>query len=480
MEEASRMNAALGAKLVPRTDFAIAASGLSTMQTFAPAVIAVSSLYGLLGAFDVTPGSYFHSMALVVALLAITVLRMPRTATSQLFGGNFAVVIAVGVRWLVVLAVLFSLGYVSHVSLHYPRRVILTWAVLTPALIIATTVMLQGLLRRMLGAPANTRKAVIAGCTDSSLALARRLRDHNELCISIAGFFDDRGRERLKVNGEVALLGTLADMPDFVRRNGIEVAFVALPIRPVSRVMELVDQLRDSTASMYYVPDIHVFDLIQSRGEVLDGIPVISMCETPFQGQRAAAKRLTDLLLTLPLLLLISPVMLAIALAVRLTSPGPVVFRQRRYGLNGEQITIYKFRTMTVLEDGPVTEQARREDARFTRVGRFLRRYSLDELPQLINVLQGRMSLVGPRPHTVAHNELYRKLIKGYMVRHKVLPGITGLAQVNGLRGETRELEQMEARVRFDLEYLRCWSVELDLEILARTAVRVLNDSKAF
>lgn len=473
MEEANRMNAAL----VPKTtDFTIAASGLVTMQGFAPAVIAVSSLYGLLGLFEVTPGPYFHSMALVVTLLAITVLRIPRTATSQLFGGNFALVIAVCMRWLVMLAVLFALGYVSGFSLHYPRRVILTWAFVTPALIIA----LQELLRRVISDPANARKAVIAGCTDSSLALARRLRGQNQFRISVAGFFDDRGRDRLKVNGEVALLGTLADMPEFVRQNGIEVAFVALPIRPVSRVMELVDELRDSTASIYYLPDIHVFELIQSRGEVLDGIPVISMCETPFHGHRAAAKRLTDLLLTIPLLALISPLMLAIAIAVRLSSPGPVVFRQRRYGLNGEEITVYKFRTMTVVEDGSVTEQARRGDARFTRLGRFLRRYSLDELPQLINVLQGRMSLVGPRPHTVAHNELYRKLIKGYMLRHKVLPGITGLAQVNGLRGETRELQQMEARVRYDLEYLRSWSVELDLEILARTAVRVLNDSKAF
>ncbi|MGC1729017.1 MAG: undecaprenyl-phosphate glucose phosphotransferase [Steroidobacteraceae bacterium] len=476
MEEANRINAAL----VPKTDFAIAASGLATMQNYAPAVIAVSSLYGLLGVFEVRPGNYFHSMALVVAFLSIMLLRIPRTATSQLFGGNFTLVIAVGVRWLVVLAVLFTLGYVTRFSTHYPRRVILTWAVLTPALIIGATLVLQELLRRMLCDPANARKAVIAGCTDSSLALARRLRGQNEFRISIAGFFDDRGRDRLRVNGEVSLLGSLTEMPDFVRRNGVEVAFVALPIRPVSRVMELVDELRDSTASIYYLPDIHVFDLIQSRGEVLDGIPVISMCETPFHGQRATAKRLTDLLLTIPLLVLITPLMLAIALAVRLGSPGPVVFRQRRYGLNGEEIVVYKFRTMKVVEDGAVTEQARRGDARFTRVGRFLRRYSLDELPQLINVLQGRMSLVGPRPHTVAHNELYRKLIKGYMLRHKVLPGITGLAQVNGLRGETRELEQMEARVRYDLEYLRCWSVELDLEILARTAVRVLNDSKAF
>jgi len=204
------------------------------------------------------------------------------------------------------------------------------------------------------------------------------------------------------------------------------------------------------------------------------------MCETPLYGHRAVAKRLTDVILTSVALLPLAPVMLLIALGVRLSSPGPVVFRQRRYGLNGEEITVYKFRTMTVVEDGPTITQATKADTRVTAFGRFLRRYSLDEMPQLINVLQGRMSLVGPRPHAVAHNEFYRKLIKGYMVRHKVLPGITGLAQVNGLRGETRTIEQMEARVRYDLEYLRSWSIELDIAILARTAIRILNDSRAF
>jgi len=244
--------------------------------------------------------------------------------------------------------------------------------------------------------------------------------------------------------------------------------------------MRLVDALRDSTASIYYLPDISVFDLIQAQSGVIEGVPVIAMCETPFDAHRAVAKRLTDVLLTAPLLVAFAPAMLAIGIAVRLTSPGPILFKQRRYGLLGEEIVIYKFRTMTTSEDGPVIQQATRGDQRLTYLGRFLRRYSLDELPQLINVLQGRMSLVGPRPHAIAHNETYRRLIKGYMLRHKVLPGITGLAQVNGLRGETRTVEQMEARVRYDLEYVRTWSLTLDIEILARTAVRLLNDSQAY
>jgi putative colanic acid biosynthesis UDP-glucose lipid carrier transferase len=165
---------------------------------------------------------------------------------------------------------------------------------------------------------------------------------------------------------------------------------------------------------------------------------------------------------------------------VRLSSPGPVIFRQRRYGLDGREITVYKFRTMTVTEDGSEVRQASKSDSRVTPIGAWLRRSSIDEIPQFINVLQGRMSLVGPRPHAVVHNEQYRKLIKGYMVRHKVLPGITGLAQINGCRGETSNLEDMEERVRFDLDYLRHWSPMLDLKILVFTVLKLFRDDKAY
>jgi putative colanic acid biosynthesis UDP-glucose lipid carrier transferase len=179
-------------------------------------------------------------------------------------------------------------------------------------------------------------------------------------------------------------------------------------------------------------------------------------------------------------LLALAPLLLLVAALVKLSSPGPVFFRQRRYGLDGDEIRVYKFRTMTVTEDGDQIRQATRDDERVTPFGRLLRRYSLDELPQLINVLEGSMSLVGPRPHAVAHNELYRKLIKGYMIRHKVLPGITGLAQVSGCRGETTRLEDMQARVQYDLEYLRHWTPLLDLKIMFRTVALLLSDSKAY
>ena len=194
----------------------------------------------------------------------------------------------------------------------------------------------------------------------------------------------------------------------------------------------------------------------------------------------AVLKRTTDIVLTSLALLIAAPLMALIAIAVKVTSRGPVLFRQHRYGLNGEKINVYKFRSMTVCENGVEVTQATRNDTRVTSLGKFLRRTSLDELPQLLNVLQGQMSLVGPRPHAVAHNEMYRKLISGYMIRHKVRPGITGWAQVNGLRGETDSVEKMTARVRFDIDYLNSWSPWLDLKILLRTVMLVVRDDKAY
>jgi putative colanic acid biosynthesis UDP-glucose lipid carrier transferase len=238
--------------------------------------------------------------------------------------------------------------------------------------------------------------------------------------------------------------------------------------------------LQDTTTSVYFLPDIYTFDLMQARIDHLAGMPVVAVCETPFTGINNVVKRLSDVVLATLISIMLIPVMMIIAVAVKLSSPGPVIFRQRRYGLYGEEILVYKFRTMTVADDGAKIVQATKDDARITRVGAFLRRSSLDELPQFINVIQGRMSIVGPRPHAVAHNELYRKLIKGYMLRHKVKPGITGWAQVNGLRGETETLEKMQARIEYDLDYLRSWSLTLDLWIIVRTVWVVLKRDNAY
>jgi putative colanic acid biosynthesis UDP-glucose lipid carrier transferase len=244
--------------------------------------------------------------------------------------------------------------------------------------------------------------------------------------------------------------------------------------------MRLLESVQGTTASLFFVPDVFGISIIQGRLQDMNGVPVVGICETPFTGTNEMVKRLSDIVLAALILVLISPLLLLIAAGVKCSSPGPVIFRQRRNGLDGEEITVYKFRSMTTQDNGDHVVQARRDDPRITRFGAFLRRTSLDELPQFFNVLQGRMSIVGPRPHAVAHNEMYRELIKAYMVRHKVKPGITGWAQVNGMRGETETIEKMRARVEYDLEYLRNWSLGLDLQIIARTVRLVLFDRHAY
>jgi len=257
-----------------------------------------------------------------------------------------------------------------------------------------------------------------------------------------------------------------------------------LPMVQEKRILNLLDDVRDTTASIYFVPDLFIFDLIQARVDDVNGIPVLAVCESPFAGVTGLLKRLSDIVLASVLLILVSPIMLLIAISIKISMPGPVLFKQKRYGLDGEEIKVYKFRTMKQCDNEKNSEknvvQATRNDPRVTELGAILRKSSLDELPQFFNVLQGRMSVVGPRPHAVAHNEEYRKLIKGYMTRHKVKPGITGWAQVNGSRGETDTIEKMESRIRYDLDYLRHWSLGLDSMIIMRTVLMMFRDKNAY
>jgi putative colanic acid biosysnthesis UDP-glucose lipid carrier transferase len=453
---------------------------LAGVQAIVPAIVAVASLYGTIILFgdQFDPSS---SAIVILAVLSLVLVQPPREVSAQLTSPRISAVVDVIFRWLLLLAVLLAIGYVTKSPLEaYPRRVFLTWAVATPVALVFATLAMQEIMRRFLIKASGARTAVIAGYNTSSLELARRLKNSPGMRVTVSGFFDDRSSDRLGMVPEATLVGSLSDLGQHVKANRTDVIFIALPIRHVKRVMNLLDDLRDTTASIYYVPDIFVFDLIQARSGEIHGIPVVAMCETPFYGYRGVTKRVTDVCLSVLILMLLLPLLAAVAIAVKMSSPGPIIFKQRRYGLDGREIAVYKFRTMRVTEDGAHVRQASRTDARITRVGGVLRRTSLDELPQLINVLQGRMSLVGPRPHAVAHNEEYRKLIKGYMVRHKVLPGITGLAQVNGCRGETAQLEQMEARVNFDLDYLRHWTPMLDIKIILLTVVKVFRDDKAY
>ena len=370
---------------------------------------------------------------------------------------------------------LLFLGYATRTLTVLPKELILIWLLVTPVLLVVAHLVVSFWVPKLLHSRGADRKAIIIGAGELGQKLAKQIELNPFLRITFAGFFDDRGFERLENAAQKPLFGQMKDVARYVKSANTDLIYVTLPMASQPRILQLLEELHDTTASIYFVPDIFLFDLIQARIDNVNGIPVVAACETPFYGVSGLTKRLCDVSLSLLFLLLALPVMILIAIGVKLSSPGPVLFKQRRYGVDGRDIIVYKFRSMTVCEDGAEIKQVTRNDQRVTPLGAFLRKTSLDELPQIINVLQGRMSLVGPRPHAVAHNELYRKLIKGYMIRHKVKPGITGWAQVHGLRGETDTLDKMKARIEYDLDYLRNWSLQLDLRIVIKTFVVLLK-----
>ncbi len=437
-------------------------------------VMAIATLIASAIVFDIR----FEGPYIILALLVFSL-----TFPGQSPRGTSARSLARQVlgNWLLVIILLLLLGWATRTLGSIDERVIAVWVGLAPLAIFTGHALLPAILPKVLAAEGLQRVAVIAGAGDIGHSLAERIRESPFLGVRVAGFFDDRGRERLHgLAPREAVLGSLAQLAEYVKKNRVDLIYLALPMASQPRIMKILDELHDTTASIYFAPDIFLFDLIQARMDSIGGIPVVAVCETPFFGVDGLVKRLSDILIASAILVVIAPLMVAIAAAIKFTSPGPMIFRQRRYGLDGREIVVYKFRTMTVMEDGEFVRQAARDDRRITPLGAFLRRTSLDELPQFINVLQGRMSVVGPRPHAVAHNEMYRKLIKSYMVRHKVRPGITGWAQVNGLRGETESLDKMQARIEYDLDYLRHWSLKLDLAIIWRTIFVVWKRQNAY
>jgi putative colanic acid biosynthesis UDP-glucose lipid carrier transferase len=382
--------------------------------------------------------------------------------------------------WLGLVLILLLCGHATDSLRLFEPRLLLLWALTTPALHWLAVYSGRNALRRWARLPQNRRSAVIIGAGALSAKLANALVSPVDRGIDVLGFFDDRDGDRVHVDVAARRLGALRDAAPWMRQHGVHQVYITLPLGSQPRIVDLLEQLQDTTASVFFVPDVFGISIIQGRLQEIHGMPVVGLCETPFTGTNRLVKRLSDILLSLLALLLLSPLLLLLAAGVKLSSPGPVIFRQRRNGLDGEEIVVYKFRSMRSSDEGPQVRQAMKDDPRITAFGAFMRRTSLDELPQFVNVLQGRMSIVGPRPHAVAHNEQYRQLIKAYMVRHKVKPGITGWAQVHGLRGETETVDKMQQRVEFDLEYLRNWSLRLDLQIIARTVKLVFFDRRAY
>jgi putative colanic acid biosynthesis UDP-glucose lipid carrier transferase len=390
-------------------------------------------------------GSGFGAGELVLAVIVFS-LTFPSEVSLHKLRQNLAGTIFV--NWTLMVALLVFFGYATKFVREFDQRMLVMWFVATPWVLYAAHRAIPYLVPQLLAID-GYRSSVVVAANEVGIRMARNIVDHPALGFRFLGFFDDGQDEaggggsahlrsaaneygavlslegaqpepRYSASGIVApgpVLGRVNNAAEFVKANRVEAVFIALPMAAQPQLLKLLDEIKDTTASVYFVPDIFITDLINARIDDINGMPVMAVCESPIVGLNALFKRLFDVVVGGAALLALSPVMALIALGIKLESPGPILFRQRRYGLDGRQIVVWKFRSMTVVEDGSVVRQATRDDKRITRLGAFLRRTSLDELPQLFNVLLGTMSLVGPRPHAVAHNEEYRGLIKGYMVR---------------------------------------------------------------
>ena len=432
---------------------------------------------GMLGVFHEIYGYRMDGVAMALAILLL-VLMFPGVNRFGRMGIGVGIDIVLSWAW--VLSVLALLGYATNSLASFDPDMLMAWAIATPLVQWTLVAIGTAIQRHLSSLPDARRPAVIIGAGRMGLRVAQMLRLRQSFGHDLLGFFDDRSADRVNLPEDATLVGALKQLPEFIEERGVKDVFITLPLTSQPRIQSLLESLQNTTASIHFVPDIFGVSVIQGRLEDMGGVPVVGLLVTPFTGINGFIKRGSDVVLSLLILLLISPILLALAIGVKVSSPGPVIFRQRRTGLDGEIIEVYKLRSMRTTDNGPVVVQATRNDSRITPFGAFIRKTSLDELPQFINVLQGRMSIVGPRPHAVAHNEQYRRLVKAYMARHKVKPGITGWAQVNGLRGETDTLDKMAARIEYDLEYLRNWTLGLDLLIIAKTIKLVFFDRSAY
>lgn len=457
-------------------------SPLAFLQRVCDSVFIGTSLY--LGQW--LAGQFASERSLLAIAVAIVVYFLVSEASSiysasqnhSALGELFSVLI----NWMVTILILSALAFFSRHGEYFARSSVVSWMVLAGSALCLSHLLFRMLTEAFMTTGWSRKRCAIAGLNDLGLKLMRNAASSPSSGLQMLGFYDDRCQERLVdvANSESSFNGKLAELVEEAKAGRIDTVFVTLPMRAESRIRWLLDELADTTASAYIVPDFFVFELLHSRWSTVGDLPAVSVFETPLYGVDSWIKRAFDFGAASLGLLLISPIMVICAVLVKLSSEGPVFFRQKRYGLDGREIWVWKFRSMRTTDNGPVVAQATKEDPRITPFGKVMRRTSLDELPQLFNVLDGSMSLVGPRPHASAHNEHYRKLIRGYMLRHKVKPGITGLAQVEGFRGETETLDKMQKRIDFDHRYIQQWSVWLDIKILLRTFFVVFKQENAY
>jgi putative colanic acid biosysnthesis UDP-glucose lipid carrier transferase len=461
----------------PRSSSQNAQQGLLSLFTgllFAAAI--ASTLQFFIAMHDQAHFRDFASATFISALAGFVVFSRIDLVS---WADRIDVVASIVTRWLMVFFLVILGGYLSMSVEQLSRKVMMWWLISTPVVLSLLAFGLQLLAIHIFASGNRRRKAVFLRFHDAAGLLAKRMQYEPLLGVDPIGYFD------AKYEGDddappLPWLGEIADAVAYVKNNPVDVVFLGLDMAESPAVRELMEALQDSTVSIYFIPDSKLFGVPGVQVTEMVGVPLLVVAETPFLGLSHALKRIMDIVISLTLLCALTPVLIGVAIAVKASSPGPIVFRQKRYGVGGKEIDVYKFRSMRVTPPSAVVKQATPNDDRITRVGRFIRKSSLDELPQFVNVLQGSMSIVGPRPHAVQHNELYRKLIPGYMLRHKVKPGITGWAQVNGLRGETETIDKMRRRIQHDLVYISHWSVSFDIRIILRTALLVFKDTSAY
>ncbi|MGQ9427253.1 undecaprenyl-phosphate glucose phosphotransferase [Gilvimarinus sp. F26214L] len=424
-------------------------------------------LLGLVSAKMDSIPSHYQIAAVIAVLASIPIYSVCRVYS--VFGGYLVGLTRLLVGWSTLIGSLVFLAFVTKTSELFSREVILQWATIGYALqglaFLPIHRLVQGLGSRIRG----SRRTVIVG-TDR---LARTLAD--SMGDTLVGLVSAEGCGNQQ-SGSHRVLGDLSRLRDLLKEHRVSRVYIALPAEKTSEIESLYVDLLDANVDVVWVPDIANLMLLNHSVQSVGGLPVVHLNESPLTSHPGSAllKLLVDRVLAALGIIVLSPVLIATAIAVKCSSSGPILFRQKRHGWNGNIIEVLKFRSMYVHQDSHV-KQAQKGDPRVTPVGRFIRRTSIDELPQLFNVLKGEMSLVGPRPHAVAHNDYYADKIRAYMARHRIKPGITGYAQINGYRGETETLEKMQKRVELDLEYINNWSLWLDLQILLKTPLSLFS-----
>lgn len=452
------------------------ASVTSMIQRFSDIFIIFSGLYIARFFFHET----FQSQDLIIVLTSVVMFQMIGGIT-DFYRSWRGVRIGVELRVILqnwTLSVLFTLGVLSVINISdNDMTLYVRWFVIVSIGFIISRLIIRLAIGYLRNLGFNTRNVAIMGAVPVGIRLAETLRDAHWMGFRVLGIYDDNV---MPDGSSINKCGDLKKMIADAKEGKIDRVYIALPMSQEKIIKEVVAELSDSTCSVMLIPDIFTFNLLHSRSEEINGVPVVSLFDTPMSGVNKVIKRLEDIILSILILAFISPVLILISIFVKLSSPGPVIFKQKRYGIDGKGIAVWKFRSMMVMENDDKVVQAKKGDARVTTLGGFLRRTSLDELPQFINVLKGDMSIVGPRPHAVVHNEQYRTMISGYMLRHKMKPGITGWAQINGWRGETDTLEKMEKRVEFDLEYIHNWTLWLDIKIIFMTIFKGFVNKSAY